>query len=368
MIFKVLGHVRGSGFGRWCVILATGAICLQPATSAGTGDAWFPLTVEVTDGGVNAASLPVLYEPLPEARNKWSVCVAMPQITGSLWRAIDFGLIDEARRLGIRMQIYEAGRYAGEQVQRKQISDCIKDGGQAVILSAVVRDSLGDLVAMLADKGVPVVTLAGDVESDRVSARLTSSFWYNGQALGRYLVERHKDAPRPIRVAWLPGSKHAAWSQDGDRGFRAAIAGSNIKLTAVLYGDANREVQERLVGEVLRNHGNLDYVAGNAIAAEIATTVLRKRKRTARTKIVAYYFGLGVYRGILRGRIAAATTHAPVIEARIAVNHAIRLLEGEDPRGNLRTPTRTVEQETIGAIDLESLLSPLGFPVTVDLQ
>jgi periplasmic protein TorT len=360
MIFEVIG--------RWGAILAVGVVCLQPATSAGAGDSWFPLTVEVTNGGPDSPSLPARYEPLSEAREKWSLCVAMPQVTGSFWRAIDYGLIDEARRLGVRMQIYEAGRYTGEQVQRKQILDCIKAGGRAVILSAVVRDSLGNLVATLADKNVPVVTLVGDVVSDRVPARLTSSFWHNGQALGRYLAKRHKDSPRPVRVAWLPGPKHAAWSEDGDRGFRAAIDGSNIELAAVLYGDTNREVQEHLVDEVLRNHDDLDYVAGNAAAAEIATMLLRKRKRTARTKIVAYYFGLGVYRGILRGRIAAAATHAPVIEARIAVNRAIRLLQGEHPGGNLRTPTRIVEQETIGAIDLETLLSPMGFPVTVDVR
>ena len=366
---KEIGLRSTIGFLHWSAfsgtIFAVGLFFLSTIVSD-AGNAWFPQEVHVDDGKTGSES--IRYEPLSTARENWKICVALPQLSDSFWEAIAYGLTDEARRLGVRLQINQSGRYGGEQVQSKQISDCIADGGKAVILSAVVEESLSDLAATLADRGIPLVTLVGDIRAEQVAARLTGSLGRNGEVLGRHLTVRHKESRRPVRVAWFPGPESASWSRAADRGFREAIANAKIELVAVRWGDVNRETQTRLLNEVLRAHSDLDYVVGNAVAAEIATVLLRKRKRTKKTRVASYYLGLGVYRGILRGRISVAATHAPVIEARMAVDQAVRLLEGGPSPGNLRTPTRIIDQESIGTFDLSKQLAPLGFSVTGNVR
>jgi hypothetical protein len=52
---------------------------------------------------------------------------------------------------------------------------------------------------------------------------------------------------------------------------------------------------------VLDSHPDINFIAGTAVSAEAAVQVLQKRKLEQQIKVIAYYFGPGVYRGIKRG-------------------------------------------------------------------
>lgn len=53
-------------------------------------------------------------------------------------------------------------------------------------------------------------------------------------------------------------------------GFRAAIAGSPVRIVDIALGDNDIEIQRNLLQEMLERHPEIDVVAGTAIAAEAA--------------------------------------------------------------------------------------------------
>ena len=79
--------------------------------------------------------------------------------------------------------------------------------------------------------------------------------------------------------------------------------------------------------DVLEAYPDLDYIAGTAVTAEAAVSILRARGLEGKVKILSYYFTPGVDRGIRRKQILAAPTDSPVIQGRIAIDQAIRILE-----------------------------------------
>jgi len=95
--------------------------------------------------------------------------------------------------------------------------------------------------------------------------------------------------------------------------------------------------------------------------AEATMSVLRARGLTDQIGIVSTYMSHAVYRGIMRGRILAASTDFPVWQGRLAIEQAVRALEGELSVVHAGLRIVTVTQETIDAIGPEGSLAPATF-------
>ncbi len=97
------------------------------------------------------------------------------------------------------------------------------------------------------------------------------------------------------------------------------------------------------------------------MTAEAAIPILRSRGLTDQIKIVSYYYTPGVDQGIRRGQILAAPTDSPVIQGRIAIDQAVRILEGKDYAKHVGPALFVVNQDNIGTFDPASTLAPDGF-------
>ena len=83
---------------RW--LSAGFAAALVLAGSARAAD-WFPYKAEAVeppfaaDGKVSMVD----YVPLPKASKKWDICVSFPHMKDAYWLGVDYGVVEEARRL-----------------------------------------------------------------------------------------------------------------------------------------------------------------------------------------------------------------------------------------------------------------------------
>ncbi len=301
------------------------------------------------------------YVALDKAEKSWRICVSIPHLKDAYWTSVNFALIDEARRLGVAMHLYEAGGYGNLQIQRQQIVECMDSGADGLIVSAISSDGVNDLVARYGDHGKPVVDLINGLSSPRITARAAADFWDMGNRTADYLRALHSKSDGPVRVAWFPGPRGAAWVAAGDAGFREGIKDSPVRIVATAKGDTGRATQGKLIRDALEAHPELDYIAGTAVTAEAAVPILRKHGLTKRVGILGYYYGPGVHRGIGRARILAAPTDRQAILARIAVDQTVRALEGKAFPKHVAPKIIVIDRTTIRSFDTSSTLPPRGF-------
>lgn len=360
-------HRRTGGFKRgicqWlaraCVILA-----LAAPTGLGAAEAWYPLEVDVWTPPFNETMQrqSQQYTPLKKAQKPWNIRVFIPHLKDAYWLGVNFGLIDEARRLGIRLSIQEAGGYGQLAVQRQQIEAALSEKPDGLIIGAISVEGLNDLVARAADEGIPVIDLINGLSAKQIAARSAVSFRDMGSQVGRYLQKLQAAQQRPMKVAWFPGPKNAGWVQAGDAGFKEAIQDSAIEIVDTRYGDTGSAAQGKLIDDVLDRHADtLDVIVGTAVTAEAAVNILRTRGLSGKIKIVAYYYGPGVHRGISRGQILAAPSDRPVLQARIATDVIVRILEGQDYFRHVAPKVVVVDRSNIRSWDATSTLAPRGF-------
>ncbi len=159
---NILGYFMGPRTTYWrnssarvLWVLAFFIVSLPAAVSA--EKVWYPVEVDVWTPPFNDTRQreQKLYTPLEKAQKKWRIRVFIPHLKDDYWLGVNFGLIKEARRLGVSLSIYEAGGYDQLEVQRKQIEESLKEKPDGLIIGAISLDGLNDIVKKASDMGIP---------------------------------------------------------------------------------------------------------------------------------------------------------------------------------------------------------------------
>ncbi|MBS3650448.1 TMAO reductase system periplasmic protein TorT [Pseudaminobacter sp. 19-2017] len=330
------------------------------ALSQALADDWFPYDAAKIEPpfAADGKSVDVSYEPLPKAEKAWNICVSFPHMKDAYWLGVGYGVAEEAARLGVKMNIVEAGGYTELAKQISQIEDCVASGAEAVVIGAISYDGLNNLVSEVAKKGIPVVDVINGIGSPDLTAKSLVSFEVMGSKTGEYLAGKHPAGSEEVEVAWFPGPAGAGWVEAAHKGFMEAVKGSAIKVLEPKFGDTGKEVQLKLVEDALQANPNVRYVAGTAVTAEAAQGLIRERGLQGKVDLLAFYMTPGVYEGIKRGFILAAPADSMVIQGRIAVDQAVRALEKKDFIKHVGPKIFVVDPENVNTVPQTNILPP----------
>lgn len=345
---------------RMTSVLVLGAAFAAPAFAA---DSWYPYDAQevVPAFSTDGETKDVTYEPLEKASKPWNICVSFPHMKDAYWLGVDYGVVEEAKRLGVKLNVVEAGGYTELNNQINQIEDCVSGGADAVIIGAISYDGLNNVVSELKGKNIPVIDVINGMSSPDLAAKSLVSFHTMGSEAGKYLAAKHPAGGEPAQVGWFPGPAGAGWVEAANTGFMEAVKGSALEVLEPRYGDTGKEAQQRLVEDVLQANPDVKYVAGTAVTAEASQGLLRERGLMGDVGLVSFYMTPGVYEGIKRGFIEAAPADSMVIQGRIAVDQAVRVLEGKDYIKHVGPKIFVVDQDNINDVPRENILPPEGF-------
>jgi protein TorT len=293
-------------------------------------------------------------------RKRWRICALYPHLKDPYWLSVNYGMVERARRLGIRLEILEAGGYPNLERQRKQLTDCLSQDVDAVILGTVSFDGVSDLVQRLAQR-LPVVAAVNDIANDGITAKVGVSWVDMGRAIGRYFALRHPPGSTPKKIAWFPGPKGAGWVTFVEKGVTEELARSAGRIVTTQWGDTGTEAQLLLIEDVLEQHPDIDVIIGSAVTADAAIPVLRARELSDHIQVLADYFTHSVYRGIKRGKVLAAPTDYPVLQGMLAIEQALRSIEGTLTYPHVGPSIKILDGKSITQQDIQNSLAPAWF-------
>lgn len=324
---------------------------------------WYPYDAAKIEPpfAADGKSVDVTYVPLDKASKPWNICVSFPHMKDAYWLGVDYGVAEEAKRLGVKMNLFEAGGYTELDKQISQIEDCVAAGAQAVVIGAISADGLNNLVSEIHKKNIPVIDVINGISSPDISAKSLVSFYTMGSEAGAYLAKKHPAGGEEVEVGWFPGPAGAGWVSAANQGFLDAVKGSAVKVLEPKFGDTGKEVQLKLVEDALQANPNIRYIAGTAVTAEAAQGVIRERGLQGKVDLLSFYMTPGVYEGIKRGFILASPADSMVIQGRIAVDQAVRILEGKDYIKHVGPKIFVVDPSNIKDVSPTNILPPDGY-------
>jgi periplasmic protein TorT len=303
-----------------------------------------------------------VYKPLPvgAVSKPWHLCVAFPHMKDAYYVAKDYGVLLEAKRQGVSATIMAANGYDDISGQIQQIEDCVAAGGNAVLVNAVSKSGLNGMIDELAKKKIPVLDLGNGVTSDKIAAAALAQYYYAGATAGKYLAETFPAGSGKKKMVWLAGPAGSQWVEDAVRGMKEAIAGSDVDLVKVIYGDTGKAAQMKLLEDALQTYPDLTIIGGVAPAIEGAMEIV-KEKNIKDKKLIAFYSTPPIEQAVRDGIVMATVNDNNLLGSRISVDQAIRLLEGKLEVKVASRKFSIVDSKNVNTYDRATLLAPNDF-------
>jgi len=296
------------------------------------------------------------------SNDKIKLCAVYPHLKDSYWLSINFGMTEQAKQRSIELKVLEAGGYQNTDEQLRQIEQCIHWQASAILVGSVNFEQLNQKLAQV-NLHTPIFALVNEIATTNISGRTGVSWYQMGYKLGKYLVKHHQKNAKstPSQLAWFPGPKSGGGSLQSTKGLKAALANSPIELITIQHGLNEKITQFSLLKNTLKKYNNIDYLAGNAVMAEMAINEVAQLPEAQRPEILSHYLSHGVYRGIKRNKILMANSDQMVLQGKMAINQAVDYLQTGKIKTQQAPKIITIDQGNMKKVNAELSLSPSNF-------
>jgi protein TorT len=331
---------------------------LTASASAASADDWWPFSIAAAKGGDLGKVETIDYVPLEKAEKPWNLCVLFPHLQDSYWLSVNYGIAEEAKRLGVKFTLLQAGGYSNLPKQISQYDDCLAAGADAILIGAISEAGLAAKINEGMAKGVVNIAVANPVLETPITARVTPDFHAKGFETGEFVKAYLGD--KGGAAAGFPGPQGSGWAETYMSGFRDSTATGNVKLLAEIYGEASVPAQLRLVEDALQTYPDMTVIWGGAPTAEAAIGAVVDAGRDDIT-IISSYENQTMLGSVKDGKVLAFSTEYPVIMGRISVDLAVRALEKKEHETILLVAPGIVSKDNVDSIDTTQIFAPDGF-------
>jgi periplasmic protein TorT len=334
----------------WLVASAL-VLCASQASAAD----WWPAKVYDLKAG---AAAEVGYVPL-QAEKKWNICILFPHVKDSLWVAAAYGAVEEAKRLGVKITLFQAGGYENLPKQLSQFDDCVASKPDAIITGAISEAGLAKKFKEGLDKKIPQITLINPVADAPVTAKVSVDYPTMGKLAGQYLLDRQ--AGKDVKVAVFPGPQGAGWPESFLKGFDEKLKGTNAKIVDTKWGDTGVAVQLKLVEDTLQTSPDIGAIWGAPPAIEAAVSAVKDAGMRGKIVLLPSYENQAMLDFLKSDDVKGFPTLAPVLEARIAIDITVRILEGKPYMAAPMIVPEMITKDNLAKSDLGNIFAPANW-------
>lgn len=357
------------------------ALCVAPAL-AQQGAKFAPIPVisifrpvqpngTADDALASGRLVPGVYAPAAHAGKRWRIAFLFPHLKDPYWSGCAYGVISEARRLGVAVDILPASGYDDLQGQMEKMDEAIAARYDAIVISPISLTANNPSIARARAAGIPVLELANDSRSEELNLKVTTSLRGMGLEATRWVIrDAQQRGLKSINIALLPGPMGAGWVKGEVDGTRIAAqeAPIEVNILDIRYGDSERALQAQLAGRILAKHGNrLDYLIGCTGCAPAALGPLKAAGLADKIRVVAYDLTGEIAHLVRSKQIVAAADTKGVSQARVAINAAVKLLEGrakEQPH-TILVKLGMLDQQNLASYPFDTSIAPDGYKVVL---
>lgn len=338
---------------KWLVYAALALPALSLAQSPNKG--W---SVQLEDLSSGSAQV-INYSPQDKASKPWKICALFPHMKDTIWLAMNYGIVEEARRQGAAVTIYQAGGYENLPKQLAQFDDCMASNFDALIVGAISEAGLARKFNEAKKVGKPVIAVLNPVDKAPTTSKVFADNVVMGQQTGQYLADAA--GGKVSKIVALPGPAGSGWAEQFAQGLKNVVTkNSKLELLDEKFGDSGVAVQLGLVQNALQAYPDVNVLWGNAAMVEAAIGAVQEAGRND-VKLIAAYENQAMLDALRNGQILGFATQYPVLQGRLSVDLAVRALEGQKVPAFLSPIPRMVSKESLADIDMSAVLAPSDY-------
>jgi ABC-type sugar transport system substrate-binding protein len=289
--------------------------------------------------------------------SKGTIGVSVPTVQGPFFTAMLYGIKDEAKKLGYKVEIMDAGGYGNVDQQVTQMNNLTTKQVKAILVDPADPTVIKPAIAQAKSSNVFVVG-TGDPAPD-ADSNATASHCEIGKAMAE---GAKKLLPKGGDMAVLAGPPGANWTVDRLKCFKEAIAGSGINIKAEKTSEPAVDQGVTIASDFLQRYPNIDllYGADDTVGVGAANAV-KSADRCGKTQVLLAVLGKQAEQLLKEGCVNYVVAQQTVLIGRKGVQAADQLIQGKSAPGDQQVPLVPVTPDNVASVDISTMREPDGY-------
>lgn len=292
------------------------------------------------------------------AAQEKEIAVMLPAAGDPYFKLKSFGYIDEGKKLGYDVKIYDAGGYGNLQKQVSQIEDVITRKVAGIVLVPASSDGTVPVVEKAIAAGIPVINDGIATHTDKVTGFVGEPSYVMTELLAAYTADKLGGKGNVAMLSGPSGLDLTKLRVDGFKDYLAKYPGMKVvaeKFTSTASSEALSTMQD-----FLQAHPDLKavYTFNGPIAIGAVQALRAAGKNPGDVLVLTTDMETETERLIEEGWIQATVVSQPVTMARLAVQRAVEAAEGKTIPKETLTQASMITKSTVKDVDLSGQSVP----------
>lgn len=272
---------------------------------------------------------------------KHYVAVIVKSTTSAYWKSVFAGA--NAAKTEYNLDITVEGPEDEEdcEAQNRMIEGAVARGAQVIVLSAVDFHVNAKAVEQAVQAGVKVVVIDSDVDSDKVSCRISTDNYLAGRMVGESVLDTSEQA---VYVGIVNFDEISANGQQREEGFRDAVAEDDrVTIVDAINVNSNVESAKEATRLMLVRHPRINVIVTfNEWTSLGVGYAIKELGLADKTKVVAFDSNVVSVGMLETGEVDALIVQNPYAMGYLGIECAYRLLNGGQMEQTVIDTTTTV--------------------------
>lgn len=269
--------------------------------------------------------------------DKFKIGFSVSTLNNPFFVTLSDGAKKIAEEKGIELVVVDAQDDASKQAS--DVEDLIQKNVDLLLINPVDSSAVGATVESANSANIPVITVDRSAESGKVVSHIASDNVAGGKLAGDYLLELVGEG---AKVAMLEGVAGSSAARDRGEGFHKAVDGK-VDLVASQTANFNRSEGLTVMENILQAHPDVQAVfAQNDEMALGALEAIQAAKKDI--IVIGFDATDDALKAIKEGKLAASVAQKPEEIGKIAIETAVKYLNGEKVEENVPVDLELVKK------------------------
>jgi len=291
---------------------------------------------------------------------------AKPQIavipkgtTHEFWKSIHAGAEKAASELGVEVIWMGPQREDDRQLQIQVVQNFISRNVDAIVLAPLDARSLARPVETAVERGIPVVVIDSDLDSDAHSSFVATNNFEGGRLCARRLAEVMNYRGNAIMLRLQEGSASTTEREEGFLAEIREIAPDIVLLSDNQYAGATMEKALQVSQNLLNRFPEVDGIfTPNESSTQGMLRALQTAGRSGEVRLVGFDNNEVLLEGLRSGQIDGLTLQDPFDMGYRGVTTAVAILNGQPVNKQVDTRMMMVTPDNLDDPVARELLHP----------
>ncbi|OHX34362.1 hypothetical protein BJL95_16950 [Methylomonas sp. LWB] len=301
---------------------------------------------------------------MPKPNKKYKVGVLFPMLAAPFWVNESYGVLDQAKKMGVDVIWYSADGYTNVDKQNSQIENLISQKVDAILIAPTSLTGNTPAIEKAILNGIKIFVHVTGSSAKGISGAVIADDYEIGQKQAEFVAKALNGSGK---VIMLTGPSGAEWAINRAKAYKKYLAdyAKNIVIVAERTGEPERVSSQKAIEDLLIKFNDVDaiYTAADGMAIGV-TEVLNRSKPSKDVILTTASFSKESVPYILNGKISLNVDESPVLQGRTAMNALVYVLEGYTVPNTIVVPVPGIDKTELEKIDLTQTWAPEGYSLT----